>query len=131
MIEIARQIMLYLSAGIEAIAALLIGLASIETAVRGLYLFVRFDSGTDFRKEEIRIRLGLWLSLALELELAADILRTAIAPSWDEIGKLASIVVLRTVLNYFLQNEVAKAYSRNPNVAAGLGGGVRRQPGSS
>ena len=119
MIEIARQLLLYLSAGIEAIAALLIGLASIETALRGLNLFVQRDSGNDSKKEEIRIHLGLWLSLALELELAADILRTAIAPSWDEIGKLASIVVLRTVLNYFLQNEVSKASTRNPNIAAG------------
>lgn len=119
MIEIAREVMLYLSAGIEAIAALLIGLASIETAVRGLRLFVRHNSGTDAKKEEIRIRLGLWLSLALELELAADILRTAIAPSWNEIGKLASIVVLRTVLNYFLHSEVSKAAARNPDIAAG------------
>ena len=117
MIEIARQLLLYLSAGIEAIAAVLIGLASIETAVRGLHLFVRLDSANDSKKEEIRIHLGLWLSLALELEVAADILRTAIAPSWNEIGKLASIVVLRTVLNYFLQNEVIKASIRNPNIA--------------
>lgn len=117
MIEIARHLMLHLSAGIEAIAAVVIGLASIETAVRGLHLFVRLDSGNDSKKEEIRIHLGLWLSLALELEVAADILRTAIAPGWDEIGKLASIVVLRTVLNYFLQNEVSKASARNRNIA--------------
>lgn len=44
--------------------------------------------------------------MALELTLAADIFRTAVAPSWDEIGKLAAIIVLRTVLNYFLQKEV-------------------------
>ena len=71
--------------GIEAIAGLLIGLVSIETALRGLHLFVRLDSSNDAKKEEIRIHLGLWLSLALELELAADILRPAIAPRWNEI----------------------------------------------
>lgn len=52
---------------------------------------------------------ALWLSLAIEFELAADILRTTIAPSWEEIGKLAAIVILRTVLNYFLQTEIRRA----------------------
>lgn len=36
------------------------------------------------------------LALALEFELAADILRTAIAPTWNEIGQFAAIIVLRT-----------------------------------
>ena len=39
----------------------------------------------------------------------ADILRTAIAPDWDEIGKLAAIATLRTVLNFFLQREMEHA----------------------
>jgi uncharacterized membrane protein len=38
--------------------------------------------------------LGRWLSLTLEFELAVDTLKTAIAPNWDEIGKLAAIVIL-------------------------------------
>jgi uncharacterized membrane protein len=50
--------------------------------------------------------------VALEFELAADILRTAITPSWNDIGQLAAIVVLRTVLNYSLQQEIDKAESR-------------------
>ena len=65
-------------------------------------------------KEQIRLRLGRWLAVALELELAADILRTAIAPTWNEIGQLAAIVVLRTVLNFFLQKEIDKAEKRAP-----------------
>jgi len=42
------------------------------------------------------------------------ILRTAVAPTWTEIGQLAAIVVLRTVLNYFLQQEIDKAQVRSP-----------------
>ncbi len=38
--------------------------------------------------------------------LAADILATAIAPIWDEIGKLVAIALLRTALNYFLEREL-------------------------
>jgi uncharacterized membrane protein len=39
--------------------------------------------------------------------LGADILRTAVEPSWDEIGRLAAIATIRTALNYFLQREIA------------------------
>jgi uncharacterized membrane protein len=47
--------------------------------------------------------------LALEFEIAADILRTAVAPRWNEIGQLAAIIALRTALNFFLQKEIEKA----------------------
>ena len=53
-----------------------------------------------------RLRLSRFLVFALELELAADILATGIAPSWDEIGKLGAIAVIRTGLNYFLGKEM-------------------------
>ena len=55
---------------------------------------------------DVRLTLGRWLALGLELALAADVLRTVMVPTWDEIGKLAAIVVLRTVLNYFLEREI-------------------------
>ena len=106
------QWMLYLSGAIEGIAAVLIGLASLEAAIGAATLFVRRGVSAAW-KEEIRLRLGMWLSLALEFEIAADILRTTIAPTWDAIGKLAAIVVLRTVLNYFLQTETRRAGLRD------------------
>ena len=60
---------------------------------------------------EIRLTLGRWLALALEFALAADILRTVMVPTWNEIGKLAAIVVLRTALNYFLGREIEQRHS--------------------
>ncbi len=30
-------------------------------------------------------------------------------PTWNELGQLTAIIVLRTVLNYFLQKEIGKA----------------------
>lgn len=57
--------------------------------------------------EGIRLELGRTLGLALEFLLAADILSTAVAPSWDAIGKLAAIATIRTLLNYFLGRELA------------------------
>jgi uncharacterized membrane protein len=44
--------------------------------------------------------------VTLEFELAADILNTAVTPTWNEIGKLAAIATLRTALNYFLQRDI-------------------------
>lgn len=58
------------------------------------------------RKNEVRLTLGRWLAVALEFELAADILNTAVSPTWNEIAKLAAIAILRTALNYFLQRDI-------------------------
>jgi len=55
----------------------------------------------------VRLVLGSYLVLGLEFQLAADILKTAIAPSFTEIGQLAAIAGIRTVLNYFLTKEIA------------------------
>ncbi len=54
----------------------------------------------------VRISFARYLALALEFQLGADILSTAIAPSWDQIGKLGAIAVIRTALNYFLMREM-------------------------
>jgi uncharacterized membrane protein len=58
----------------------------------------------------IRLRLGVWLVLALEFQLAADILATTIAPSFEALGKVAVVAVIRTFLNYFLNQELAEEY---------------------
>ncbi len=55
----------------------------------------------------MRLTLGRWLAVSLEFLLAADILGTAVAPTWDEIGKLAAVATLRTALNFFLGKEIA------------------------
>ena len=56
--------------------------------------------------ESIRLKFGLSLALSLEFLLAADIVATAVSPSWDAIGKLGAITGIRTFLNFFLQKEV-------------------------
>src|ERR687883_1500922 len=59
--------------------------------------------------EEIRLILGRFLALGLEFQLASDILGTAVSPTFGEIGKLAAIAAIRTVLNYFLAQEIERA----------------------
>ena len=53
-----------------------------------------------------RLVFARYLVLALEFQLAADIVATAVAPTWEAIGKLAAVAVIRTVLNYFLVREM-------------------------
>ena len=114
--EIIKQLTLQLSTITEGVAALVIAIAVIEGAFRTLLLILQSFSPSDpsshEAKEDVRLRLGRWLALALEFLLAADILRTAVAPSWSEIGQLAAIAAIRTALNYFLQLEIDKAEER-------------------
>lgn len=134
--ELLKQITLWLASGIEAAAALVIALAAIEATVRSLALFVeqgRRDTdnpahGAADLKEAIRLKLGRWLALSLEFALAADILRTAVAPTWDEIGKLAAIAVLRTALNFFLQREIDGAQARTTRGTAAAPVAVHDRP---
>ena len=57
----------------------------------------------------VRLQLARFLILALEFQLAADILGSAFAPSWDRIGKLGAIAVIRTMLNFFLTRELKES----------------------
>ena len=106
---------------------MVISLAVIESLVRALFLFVpgrttgRAGDAQQDAKEVVRLKLGRWLAMALEFELAADILRTAVAPTWSEIGQLAAIAALRTALNFFLQREIDAAEQR-PGRVAGISG---------
>lgn len=97
----------FLATGVEAAAALVIAIAVARAMLHTALLLVAPKRNPALTNESVRIDLGRWLALALELTLAADILRTAVAPTWNEIGMLAAIVVLRTVLNFFLQREIA------------------------
>ena len=93
----------WLRLGVEALGALIVGLGVILAAL----LFLRALAArktADFNA--IRLTLARYLALALEFQLGADILSTAVAPSWTEIGKLGAIAVIRTTLNYFLSKEI-------------------------
>jgi len=107
--ELFKQLTFYLASAVEVAAGLVIAFGATEGIIKTIGLFFFERNSPEETKDFIRLRLGRWLTLALEFELAADILRTAITPSWTEIGQLAAIVVLRTALNYFLQKEIEKS----------------------
>ena len=64
---------------------------------------------------ESRMELGHSFSLGLGFLIGASILKSVIAPTWDDIGKLSSIITIRTVLNYFLTKEIASFQSGKNN----------------
>ncbi|HEY1213877.1 MAG TPA: DUF1622 domain-containing protein [Bryobacteraceae bacterium] len=105
LLQQAKVLIEYLSRGVEFAAALIIGIAAVEATIKSIRVFFRRNA-TSAEKNEIRLTLGRWLAVALEFELAADILNTAVTPSWNDIEKLAAIAALRTALNYFLEREI-------------------------
>lgn len=97
----------YLAAGAEIAAALVIGGA----VLRGITAYLRqfFSPRQHFdATESIRLKLGRVLALGLEFTVASDILRTAVAPTRQDILNLGAIVLLRTLLNYFLEREISQ-----------------------
>ena len=108
--EIARTVALKLSLFVEVLGALIIGIALIQFLIG--YVPKLFVKKQYLHNAMLRVKFGSSLALALELLLAADILRTAVAPTWEDIGKLAAIAAIRTGLNYFLERELSKIESR-------------------
>ena len=108
--EFVKVFTLSLGSIVEGIAAIIVSLA----IIRALVVYVRNLVSSEYAMDKTAIRLTLGKSLAVVLEflLAADILRTAVAPTWNDIGKLAAIAALRTLLNYFLERELNRSELR-------------------
>ena len=54
----------------------------------------------------LRLKFGGWLALALEFQLASDIIKTTVAPTYENLIQLGAIAIIRTFLNYFLSKEL-------------------------
>lgn len=97
------QAVQWLKLVVESVGAVVIALGIVAVAgqlLRALWA----GRATDFTF--IRLTLARYLALALEFQLGADILSTAIAPSWEQIRNLGAIAIIRTALNYFLSREM-------------------------
>lgn len=92
--------------GAEFIATLLIAIGGIGALVRVIGLIAQKQAHVRTIKD-VWLRLAGWILLALEFTLAADIVRTSISPSWEDLGKLAAIAAIRTVLSIFLERDLS------------------------
>jgi uncharacterized membrane protein len=93
---------------IEAAAVLVVSFGSLEALFKLLVVMTRPSASHGMRKAIWR-RFGVWLLLALEFALAADIITSVISPTWQDIGELGAIAVIRTFLNYFLEHDLENA----------------------
>jgi uncharacterized membrane protein len=107
----ARTVALF----VEAVAVLLIAAGSAQALVRILRSALRaLPRGW---RRHVWVDFGVWLMLGLEFMLAADVIRSAIAPSWSNIGELGAIAVIRTFLNYFLEKDIEAFLSTDQSEA--------------
>lgn len=88
---------------VEACGTLIISLEVVRTLVRYL---IAFFGRRPMHMADLRTRLGQSMVMGLEFQVAADILKTALAPTWNDILLLAALIALRTVLNYLLEREL-------------------------
>ena len=95
----------YLRLAIEAVGAAVIGIGALTTT----FMYALSLLGLrNYTNTQIRLNLGQYLALGLEFQLGSDILGTAVSPNIEEVGLLAAIAVIRTVLNYFLSKELER-----------------------
>ena len=90
---------------VEACGAIVIIIGALWTFARFVWVGLRERNAAACSR--IRVSLGRFLALGLEFQLASDILRTAVAPGFRELGQLAVVATIRTALNYFLAKEIA------------------------
>jgi uncharacterized membrane protein len=102
--EIAKHITIFVSHALEITSATVIAAALLKLVWNYFQAFLKAKSGLSAM--EARVTFGSAVAVSLELLLGADVLATAVAPSWDDVGKLAAIATLRTALNYFLEKEL-------------------------
>lgn len=101
-----RECASYVALAAELCSVLCIAVGMVETLVRSAVVLTGRGGASRETRRDVWARFARWIILALEFALAADIVRTAIAPTWDDIGRLAAIALIRIVLNYFLERDM-------------------------
>jgi uncharacterized membrane protein len=119
---------------LDALALLVIVVGTIEVSINVVRAAIRPLGSQQARK--VWLRYARWLVAALTLQLAADIIESSVTTSWQTIGRLAAIAVIRTFLNYFLERDVeqeqhegeADTAASKPSAAAVHVGGESERP---
>lgn len=101
----------YVALAVEVAAIIIVAGGSVEAVASSARRMILQNNSRVVSRRVIWVRFASWILLSLEFALGADIIRTAISPSWDAIGKLAAIAAIRTGLNYFLQRDLEEAAS--------------------
>jgi len=103
--ELLHGLAHFVALGVEAIAILIIAAGSIEALI-GIVRVMAKPGATNTEVRAVWLSFAQWLVAAMTFQLAADIVSTSFSPSWDEVGRLGAIAVIRTFLSYFLDREM-------------------------
>lgn len=112
----------YVALSLQAAALLVIAIGALEAMV-GVFRVMLFSRSGGFEQRAVWLRFARWLVAGLTFQLAADIVETTVAPTWDEIGRVAAIAVIRTFLTYFLDRDVERIHeAQHPRPEEGAHG---------
>jgi len=106
--ELLKQSAAHIALVLEAMAVLVAAYGAAEAFLTCLNHVLHGRRLAGWRSE-LFLRFGVWLLVGLQFALAADIVRSVIAPTWNEIGQLAAIAAIRTFLSYFLERDIQEA----------------------
>ncbi|MCC7253649.1 DUF1622 domain-containing protein [Hyphomicrobium sp.] len=106
LVEVTRAAVLI----IDAMALVTIVAGTVEAFVSGIVLLL--SSRTGHERRDVWLRYARWLVAGLTFQLASDIIETSITTSWEAVARVGAIAVIRTMLNYFLERDLAEVRER-------------------
>lgn len=99
------------------IGAVIISFGSIVALIHFLKGFFEkhqpSDKFAEVHIDTVRVEYGRYINLGLEFFIAKDVLETIFVPTWTQIGQLFALVVIRTIISYFLMHEIEKIEDNN------------------
>ncbi len=95
----------YVMLALQAVAIVIVAIGSVRALVNIARGAVASGSG-EVEQRAVWLDFARWLVAALTFQLAADIVATSFSPTWDELGRVALVAVVRTFLSYFLDREM-------------------------
>ncbi|HKQ84731.1 MAG TPA: DUF1622 domain-containing protein [Steroidobacteraceae bacterium] len=95
---------------IDAMALLIVAIGTAIAFYSALRMMLSHPDGHERRM--VWLSYARWLVAGLTFQLAADIIESSITTSWESVGRLGAIAVIRTFLNYFLERDLAETRVR-------------------
>ncbi len=102
---------------IDMMALLVVACGATEAFLRAMPMV--FTAPDETRRRDVWLRFMRLLVAGLTFQLAADIIETSITTTWEALGRIAAIAVVRTFLNFFLERDLADAQDKATAAARG------------
>ncbi len=96
----------YVALAIEFVAIVVIAIGALQAIIGIVRVGWRSDDAATRAQRALWMKFARWLVAGMTFQLAADVVNTSLAPTWDEVGHLAAIAAVRTFLAFFLDREM-------------------------